>query len=96
MLTRVDAEPDNGFLAKRLGSLQPVQTLDQYKARPIGPHQDRGLMAAIKHARCNVIYTLLLDRGAPFDRHVDVGDQKVSRFIMLETDDSIGEVVRVS
>ena len=39
MLARVDAEPDYGFLAKRPRSLQPVQALDQDKARAIGPYR---------------------------------------------------------
>jgi hypothetical protein len=33
MLSRLDAESNNGFLAKRLGSFQPVQPLDQHDAR---------------------------------------------------------------
>ena len=83
MLTRLDAEPNNGFLAKRFGGLQPVQTLDQDEACSVGPHQDRGRLARVEHTRCDLAYAPLLDSRAPFDRYVDVSDRK--RFALQHT-----------
>ena len=60
MLSRRDAESNNGLLAKRLGSFQPVQTLDQHKARSIGPHHDRGLLAFGEHARSDFVYAFFV------------------------------------
>jgi hypothetical protein len=38
MLPRIDKEGDDGFFAKRLGGLQPVQTFDEHEARAVWPH----------------------------------------------------------
>src|SRR5208282_835551 len=76
VLARVDAEADDGFLAERLGGFQPVQTLDQYKARAVLPYQDRRLLPVIEHAGGDFVDAFLLERGAAFDRHVNVGDGK--------------------
>ena len=38
VLRRIDKEADDGLFAKRLGSLQPVQTLNEYEARPVSPY----------------------------------------------------------
>ena len=35
VLPRIDKERDDGLFAKRLGGLQPVQTLDEYEARAV-------------------------------------------------------------
>jgi hypothetical protein len=51
-----------------------VQTLDQHKARSIGPHQDWGLLALVEHARSDFVYALLFQSRAPFDRYVDIRD----------------------
>jgi len=93
MLARIDAESNNGLLAKRLGSLQSVQTLDQHKARSIGPHQDWGLLALVEHARSNFVYALLFQSRAPFDRYVDIRDVKVSCFNMRESKSSMDGAV---
>jgi hypothetical protein len=76
VLARVDAEADDCFLAERLGGLQPVQAGDQDKARAVRPYQDRRLLTVIEHAGSDFVDALLLKRGAPFDRHVNVGDDK--------------------
>jgi len=57
VLARVDTKADDGFLAERLGGLQPVQPLDQHEARAVRPYQDRGcwpfssMLAAISSTR---------------------------------------------
>ena len=38
VLPRIDKEADNGLFTKRLGGLQPVQTLNEYKALPVRPY----------------------------------------------------------
>jgi len=38
MLPRIDKKRDDGLFAKRLGGLQPVQTLNQYEARAVRPY----------------------------------------------------------
>jgi hypothetical protein len=38
VLRRIDKEADDGLFAKRLGSLQPVQTLNEYEARAVRPY----------------------------------------------------------
>jgi hypothetical protein len=35
MLPRIDKKRDDGLFAKRLGGLQPVQTLYEYEARVV-------------------------------------------------------------
>ena len=35
VLPRIDKEGDDGLFAKRLGGLQPVQTLNKYEARAV-------------------------------------------------------------
>ena len=37
VLPRIHKEGDDGFFAKRLGGLQPVQTLNKYEARAVRP-----------------------------------------------------------
>jgi len=37
VLPRIHKEGDDGFFAKRLGGLQPVQTLNKYEARAVHP-----------------------------------------------------------
>jgi ADP-ribose pyrophosphatase YjhB (NUDIX family) len=76
MLPRGHAEADDGFLAERLGCFKSVQALDQHKARAVRPHQDRRLLAVIEHAGRDLVHALLFERGASFDRHVDVGNCK--------------------
>ena len=84
VLPRGHEEADDGFLAERLGCFKSVQALDQHKARAVRPHQDRRLLAAIEHAGRDLVHALLFERGASFDRHVDVGIAKVSRFIIAD------------
>jgi hypothetical protein len=43
VLPHIDKEDDNGLFAKRFGGLQPVQTLNKYKARAVGPYSDQCL-----------------------------------------------------
>src|SRR5208282_2860268 len=76
MLPRVDAEANNGPLAKRPGRFKAMQSFDQYEALAVGSHQNWGVLAAIEHAGGNFIDTRLLERRAPFDRHINVGDCK--------------------
>jgi hypothetical protein len=38
VLWRIDKDADDGLFAKRLGSLQPVQTLNEYEARAVRPY----------------------------------------------------------
>src|SRR6516225_7576977 len=59
MLARLDAEANDGFLAKRLCSLQTVQALDQHKAHSVGPHQDRCFLALVEHTRSDFVRALL-------------------------------------
>jgi hypothetical protein len=40
----------------------------------VGPYEDRRLRALVANARGDLVYALLLKGGAPFHRHVDVGD----------------------
>ena len=63
MLTRFDAVANNSFLAKRLCSLEAMQTLDQYKACSVGSHQDRGLLALVEHARSDFVHTRLFEKS---------------------------------
>jgi hypothetical protein len=93
MLARIDAESNNGFLAQRLGSFQPVQTLDQDKARSIGPHQDWGLLAPVQHARGEFVYAPLFQSRAPFDRYVNVRDRKGFMLRILESSNSMDRAV---
>lgn len=51
-----------------------MQTLDQHEACAVGAHQYRPLLAGIEHAGGDYVDVLLLKRGPPFDRHVDIGD----------------------
>jgi len=43
MPPRFDEEAHDGLLADRVGSLKPVQGLNEYEACPVRPHQDRCL-----------------------------------------------------
>ena len=38
VLPRIDKECDDGFFAKRLGGLQPVQTLNKHETRAVRPY----------------------------------------------------------
>ena len=38
VLPRIDKERNDGLLAKRLGGLQPVQTLNKHEARAVRPY----------------------------------------------------------
>jgi hypothetical protein len=38
VLPRIYKEGDDGLFAKRLGSLQPVQALNEYEARAVRPY----------------------------------------------------------
>jgi hypothetical protein len=38
VLRRIDKEANDGFFAERLGSLQPVQTLNEYEAHAVSPY----------------------------------------------------------
>jgi hypothetical protein len=38
MLPRIDKKRDDGLFAKRLGGLQPVQTLNKYEAGAVRPY----------------------------------------------------------
>lgn len=76
MLTRVDTEANDGPLAKRPGRFKAVQSFDQYEALAVGSHQNWGVLAAIKHAGGNFIDTRLFERGAAFDRHINIRDRK--------------------
>src|SRR5262245_19556548 len=74
VLPRFDKEADNGFLAERLSSLQTVQALNEHETRSVGPYEDRRFQALVENARRNLVYALVVKCGAPFHRHVDVGD----------------------
>jgi hypothetical protein len=63
----------DSFFAERLGGLQPVQTLNQHKARAVRPHQDRRPLAIVEHAGRDFVHALLFEGGAPFYRHVFIG-----------------------
>ena len=76
MLTRIDAEANNGPLTQRPGRFKAMQSFDQYEALAVGSHQNWGVLAAIEHAGGNFIDTRLLERSTPFDRHINVGDRK--------------------
>ena len=71
-----------------------MQAFDEHETCAVRPHQDLGLssmLSAILSSMLSgdLVHALLFEGGAPFDRYVDVGDWEVSRFIMIETEDSI-------
>src|SRR5262244_1300757 len=72
MFPGFDAVTNDGGLAQRLGSLKPVQALDQYEARAVCAHQDRRLLALREHAVRDRIDALQVERFAPRGRHVDI------------------------
>ena len=57
VLPRIHKEGDDGFFAKRLGGLQPVQTLNKYEARAVRPDQDRRLQALVENAGRDLVYS---------------------------------------
>jgi hypothetical protein len=63
---RGDKKADDSFFPERLGGLQPVQTLNQHKARAVGPHQDRRPLALVEHTGGDFVHALLFYGGAPF------------------------------
>jgi hypothetical protein len=73
MLPRVDKKRDDGLFAKRLGGLQPVQTLNKYEARAVGPDQDRRLQTLVENTCRDLVYSLLFEGRTALDRNVDVG-----------------------
>src|SRR5579862_492744 len=76
VLARINEEADDGFLAKRLGGLQPMEAFDEDETCAVRPHQDWRLLAFLEHAQCDFVHALLFEGGAPFDRYVDVGDRE--------------------
>jgi hypothetical protein len=71
---RIDKEGDDGLFAKRFGGLEPVQTLNKYEARAVGPDQDRRLQTLVENTCRDLVYSLLFEGRAALDRNVDVGD----------------------
>lgn len=69
-----DKKADDSFFAERLGGLQSMQALNQYKARAVRSHQDRRALAVVEHAGGDFVDALLFEGGTPLRRHVDVGD----------------------
>jgi len=94
MLPGVDAVTDDGGLAKRLGGLKPVQAFDQYEARAVLAHQDRGLLALREHAVRDRIDALQVERFAPRGRHVDIGDRQGLAFQHVEEVSTVPRSVR--
>ena len=74
MLPRIDKERDDGLFAKRLGGLQPMQTLNEYEARPVRPNKDRRLQSLVEDARRDLVYSFLFERATTLGRNVDVSD----------------------
>src|ERR1700692_2492057 len=46
VLSCIDKEADDGFFAKRLGGLQPMQAFNEHEAPAVRPYQDRRLLTA--------------------------------------------------
>src|SRR5664279_5547336 len=80
MLPGIHPVADDGGLAERLGGLQPVQALDQHETLAVGAHLDRHLLAVLEHALGDLGDALLVERFAPLDRHVDLGDREILAF----------------
>jgi hypothetical protein len=49
VLPRIHKEGDDDLFAKRLGGLQPVQTLNEYQARAVPSYQDGRLQALVEN-----------------------------------------------
>ena len=82
MLPRIDKKRDDSLFAKRLGGLQPVQTLNEYEARAVRPDQDRRLQTLVENAGRDLVYSFLFEGRTTLDRNVDVSDWDDLRFIM--------------
>ena len=74
MLPRIHKEGDDGFFAKRLGGLQPVQTLNKDEARAVRPYQDRRLQALVENAGRDLVYSFWHEGRTTLGRNVDVSD----------------------
>src|SRR5260221_9745875 len=79
-LPRVDAEADDGLLAQRLCSLQPMQALNQHETGAVRPHQDRRLLTVREHALRDLLDAFWVECGPPLDRHVDRVDREILAF----------------
>jgi hypothetical protein len=52
-------------LRQRFGGLKPMQALDKYKARAVGPDEDRRLQTLVENARRDLVYSLLFKARSP-------------------------------
>jgi hypothetical protein len=74
VLPRIHKEGDDDLFAKRLGGLQPVQTLNEYQARAVPSYQDGRLQALVENTGRDLVYSFLFERAATLGRNVDVSD----------------------
>ena len=88
VLAGADAIAVDGGLTQLFGGLQPVQALDQHKARAVLPHEDRLLQSVGQNVIGERIDARLLQRRAALHRHVDIRNLEGLAFQHEEEEDS--------